>query len=220
MKASDIVPVCISAAVPGGGHIAAGRPARGLALLFLFGCAVDGILYAKAQSTLPPEYAAPGTYYAALIGALLLWAFAIGDTTAMTLRRRRIEAQADQSDAHIRQALAAYLGEHYDAATEALRAALRIDREDPDALFYAGVVHAAAGRRRQARRALRACLRHDHDGQWDDEAVAHLRALDATPPPAASEAAAPSPGQSDDASTPPRPPAEGTAREEHLETTS
>jgi len=181
------LPICLSVVLPGCGHIAAGRTAKGLLLFFLFGFAVDGFLYSQAQSILPPEQAgvAPTVVrYLALGGGLLIWAFAIGDTMALALRRRRIEALADAANARIRDALVAYLRGDYAGAVKALRAALRINDQDPDALFHLGVVCAHMGQRRKARRALHQCIRHDHDGKWDSEAHEQLRALDTIPPPA------------------------------------
>ncbi len=181
MKVREIAPVCISAVLPGCGHIAAGQHAKGLLLFFLFGFAVDGVLYGRAQSFLRPEAPGSAVYTIALLLGMGLWVYAVGDTVAIALRSRRIEAKAEVADSHIRQALVAYLADDLASATDFLRAALRVNPRDPDALFHLGVVHARAGRHRQARRALRRCLRADHDGKWDAEADAELRALEAAP---------------------------------------
>ncbi len=179
MKIADVLPPCISVVLPGCGHIAAGRHAKGLLIFFFFGFAVDGIVYGRAQFFLRPEQGSSAVYVVSLIAAIGLWAYAVGDTVRLALRSRRVEAKADVADDHIRQALVAYLGEDFDAAEATCKAALRINREDADALFYLGVAQAHAGRTRQARRTLRRCLRADVDSKWDDEAWMHLRQLDA-----------------------------------------
>ena len=58
MKIAHVLPIAVSAVMPGCGHIAAGRTARGLLVFFLFGFAVDGFFYSQALSILPPEHAA------------------------------------------------------------------------------------------------------------------------------------------------------------------
>ena len=186
MKAGHVVPIVVSAALPGCGHIAAGRPIKGLLLFFLFGFAVDGYFYAQAQSILPPDPAAlspTAIRCAALAAGAVLWLFAIADTTAIALRRRRSEARADEATAHIRRALVAYLRSDYPAAVQALQLALRIHPSDPDALYHLGLVYSVSGQLRKARRALRRCARHDRDGKWHHDAAHLLQVVrDAAPP--------------------------------------
>ena len=181
MKANSLVPVCLSVVFPGAGQIAAGRPARGLLLIFLLGFAVDGYLYSQAQTLLPPERATISP--ASLRGGAfalggLLWAIAIADAAATALRSRRMEASSGLANSHIREALVAYLRNDLPAATQSLRAALRIRPRDPDALFYSGVIHAKAGHSRKARKALCRCIRYDTEGKWDDEAHEQLRVIE------------------------------------------
>jgi tetratricopeptide (TPR) repeat protein len=185
VKVSRVIPVCLSAALPGCGHIAAGQAGKGILVFFLFGFALDGWLYSQAQSILPAESTTPAlafVRYGAIALGVILWVFAVADTAALALRRRRIETMADAANAHIGDALVAYLRNDYDAAVKALRAALRVNDQDIDALFHLGVVYAATGQRRKARRALYRCIRYDHDGKWDNEAQEQLRALESTPP--------------------------------------
>jgi len=186
VKVREIAPVCISAALPGCGHIAAGKHFKGLLLFLFFGFALDGFLYGHFQHLLAPEQGTSAAYVVALVAGLGLWAYAVGDTLALAARSRRIEAKADVADAHIRQALAAYLADDYDGAGAALKGALRINPDDPDALFHLGAVHAAAGRPRPAARAFRKCLRCDLDGKWEREVHARLQRLHAPPDAAAS----------------------------------
>jgi tetratricopeptide (TPR) repeat protein len=199
VKPSYLLPVCVSIALPGCGHIAAGRPAKGLLLFFLFGFAVDGFIYSHVQGLVPPERASANAatlvYWAALAGGILLWAFAVADTAAIALRRHRVEAMSDVATAHVREALIAYLRADYRSAVQALRAALHIDDHDPDALFYLGVVYASLGDRRKARRSLRRCIRHGRDGKWDTEARSHLKALEAPPQKAPAPPPAPTKGE-------------------------
>ena len=186
MKIGHTIPLLISAVVPGCGHIAAGRPARGLLLFFLFGFAIDGFLYSQAQSILPPDRTPlppAAIHNIAIAAGAALWLLAIADTAAIVRRQRRIESRAAEATDLIRQALVASLRKDWSAAAHALHAALRIDPHDPDALFHLGVVYAAAGHRRKARRALQRCVRCDHDGKWDSQAAEQLDALDAAPPP-------------------------------------
>ena len=186
MKIGHAIPVLVSAVLPGVGHITAGRPLRGLLLFLLFGFAVDGYLYSQALRILPAEHAAasPAVVRAvALACGAALWLFAVVDTAAIGRRRRRIESRAGEATAHIREGLIAYLRDDFKAAARALHKALRINDHDPDALYHLGVVYAAAGHHRKARRALRRCIRFDDEGKWDNEAYDHLRALEAAPPP-------------------------------------
>ncbi len=185
MKIGRYVPIAISAILPGLGHIAAGRTATGLLLFFLFGFAVDGYFYSQALGVLPAGVAPASPELVrtvSLAGAAVLWLLAVADSTRIALRRRRLESRAHEATAHIRDGLVAYLRNDLRAAARALHAALRINDRDPDALYHLGVVYAAAGHRRKARRALQRCIQFDGRGKWDAEAHDHLRALDAAPP--------------------------------------
>jgi hypothetical protein len=186
VRIAQIAPVALSVALPGCGHIAAGRPARGILIFFLFGFSIDGWFYAHAQSILPPGSAPltpPAIRYASLAFGALLWAFALIDATSLVLRRRRVAARAGVAEAHLRDALVASLRGDHRAALQALLAARRINDQDPDVLFHLGVVHAKLGAARKARRALHQCIRYDHDGKWDSQAQEHLRALESAPAP-------------------------------------
>jgi len=179
------IAIALSMLLPGIGHIAAGKALKGLLLFFLFGFAVDGWVYSQAAGVLPPEHTVlsiPSVRNGSLALGGLLWAFAVFDTTALALRRRRIAAKAEAADGHVRDALVARLRNDPQAALRALGAAQRINDQDPDALFHLGVVYAALGQRRKAHRALRRCIRYDHDGKWDSQAQRQLAALDAPPP--------------------------------------
>jgi tetratricopeptide (TPR) repeat protein len=197
VKLAHLFPICLSVVFPGCGHIAAGRPARGLLLFFLFGFAVDGFLYSQAQSILPPDQAGAASVVRviALAAGFLLWAYAIADTTSLALRRQRIEARADAATSHIRLGLLASLRDQWPEALRAFQTALRINDQDPDALFHVGVAYAHLGQRRKARRALRRCIRYDRSGKWDDEAFDHLRQLEAAPPKAPSPSPTPASGE-------------------------
>jgi len=206
----QVIPVGISLALPGCGHIAAGRHLKGLLLFFLFGFAADGVLYGQAKAFLRPDQPTPTVCTLALLLGIGLWAYALADTVALVRRTRRVAASASVADAHVRQALVAYLANDLDAASAALRAALRLDPTDADALFYLGVVLARTGRPRHARRFLRRCLRWDRESKWEAEAQAQLRALEAGGPviaPPRPPQAAPAPREGDA----PAEPAPGTA---------
>jgi Tfp pilus assembly protein PilF len=112
---------------------------------------------------------------------VLLWAYAVVDTTRLARRHGRIEARADEATARVRDGLIAYLRDDCGAAAKSLQAALRIDDQDADALFHIGVAYAHQGEKKKARRALNRCIQYDHDGKWDEEAGEQLRHLDATP---------------------------------------
>lgn len=186
MKLGCFLPVGLSALLPGCGHIADGRPGRGLLLFFLFGFAIDGFLYSQAQTILPPERATVSpavTRILAIAAGLLVWAYCVADSALRALRCRRLAASAASANAPVREALVAYLRNDHAAAIKAIQAALRLNSQDPDALFYLGVFHASSGQSRKARRALYACIRYDDEGKWDDEAHEQLRALEAAPPP-------------------------------------
>ena len=221
MKANHALAIGLSAVLPGCGHIAMGHPGRGLLIFFLFGFAVDGVIYGHVNSFLPPQHAATTTYTLALVAGILLWVIAVADATRLVRRERRAETQADLATAHVRRALVAYLAEDLRAAVAALGDALRIDPRDPDALFYLGVVHAHAGQRRQAQRALRRCLRHDLDEKWEREIHAQLRALDAAPPkppepeppPSTQPPADDGEPEADGSENPPQPPCQETPLE-------
>ena len=194
MKLRHIVPVAISALVPGFGHLVAGRPGRGVLLFFLFGFAIDGLLYSHVQSLLPPQEAALpplNIRNASLALGAALWLIALADVIAIEMRKRRIESKAGEATEYIRQALVASLCDDWRAAARALHAALRINPRDADALFHIGAVYAASGHRRKARRALHRCIRSDHDGKWDKQAAEQLDALDTTRQPAKLRSAKP-----------------------------
>lgn len=183
MRAADILSVALSAVLPGCGHILAGRPARGLLVFFLFGFAIDGWFYAQAQSIIPAEAQAPSVpamRYGALALGAILWAFAVADTARLALQHHRRGSLALKADAHVRAALVAMLRGDLDRALKELLAARRIDALDPATAFHLGVVHAAAGRTRKARRALHECIGLDHDGVWDNKVREQLRLLDAS----------------------------------------
>ncbi len=91
-------------------------------------------------------------------------------------RRDRLPLPSD-----VGAAIVAYLRDDLAAATQSLRAALRISPRDPDALFYLGVLYAKAGQARKARKALYRCIRYDTDGKWDDEAHEQLRVIEGGP---------------------------------------
>ncbi len=180
MRIRDAIAIVLSVLLPGTGHIAAGKPWKGVLIFFLFGFALDGWLYSQAATVLPPEHTVlsiPAVRNGSLALGIILWAFAVCDTTALALRRRRIVAKADVADGHVRNALVAHLRRDPQAALNALRAALRINDQDPDAWFHLGVAQAGLGQRRKARKALRQCIRYDHDGKWDAQAQGQLDAL-------------------------------------------
>ncbi len=181
MRIAEVIPIVLSMLLPGVGHIAAGRALKGILVFFLFGFAVDGWLYGEAASILPPERTAlsvPAIRSLSLALGGLLWAFAVLDTTAIALRRRRIAAKADAADAHIRNALIAHLRNDSQTALEELRAARRINDQDPDALFHLGIIYASMGQRRKARKAFLQCISCDNEGKWDTHAQEQLRALE------------------------------------------
>ena len=184
MRIRDAIAIVLSMLLPGIGHIVAGKAWKGVLLFFLFGFALDGWIYSQAATVLPPEHTAlsiPTIRGGALALGAVLWAYAVGDTLALALRRRRIAAKADAADGHIRNALVAYLRDDHQAALNDLRAAQRINDRDPDAFFHLGVNYAALGQRRKARKAFRQCIRYDHGGKWDAQAHGQLHALDAAP---------------------------------------
>ncbi len=180
MNAVQIISIVLSALLPGSGHILVGRPLRGILVLFLLGFAVEGYFYGQIAPLDPPGWS--GTIYViSIIGGVLLWGYAVADTTRLALRHKRIEAKADAAIAQLREGLVAYLKDDLRAAVRAYRGALRIDDQDPDALFHVGVAYAHLGLHKKARRALNRCIQYDHDGKWDDEAAEQLRHLEATP---------------------------------------
>ncbi|NQT86136.1 hypothetical protein HQ560_05185 [bacterium] len=191
MKTAQIIPIALSVFLPGCGHIAAGRPGRGILVFFLFGFAIDGYLYSQAMSIVPADQAGSASTIHALsiVGGLLLWAYAVADTTRLGLRHRRIEARADDATGQLREGLVAYLRDDLHAAVLAYQGALRINDQDPDSLFHVGVAYAHLGQRKKARRALSRCIQYDNDGKWDDEAAEQLRHIEAVP----DGAAAPNP---------------------------
>lgn len=192
MKSAQVVPIVLSALLPGIGHIAAGRALKGILLFFLFGFAVDGWVYSQAASVLPPEQtllSLPALRNGSLALGGLLWAFAVCDTAAIALRERRIAAKAEVADGHIREALVAHLRDDHQAAIKSLRAALRINDQDPDAWFHLGVAYARLKQLRKARRAFHLCIRYDRSGKWDIQVRDELEALQ--PPPTAQPARAP-----------------------------
>ena len=201
MKLAQIVPVCLSAAVPGSGHIAAGRPLRGVLIFFLFGFAIDGWLYSQAASILPPERTMMSVALmrnSAIALGVALWLFAVADTVSIARRRRRIEAKAGVANTCVREAVAAFLRSDYPAAVKELRAALRINDQDPDAYFHLGVALASMGKPRQARRAFHACIRFDHDGKWDAQTREQLEPLTAAHKPKPRPAPSPEPAREEE----------------------
>ncbi|MBM4037479.1 MAG: tetratricopeptide repeat protein [Planctomycetes bacterium] len=180
MRIRDAIAIVLSMLLPGTGHIAAGKPWKGVLIFFLFGFALDGWIYSQAATVLPPEHTVlsiPAVRNCSLALGIILWAFAVCDTAALALRHRRIVAKAEVAEGHIRNALIGHLRREPQAALKALRAALRINDQDPDAWFHLGVAYASLGQRRKARRALGQCIRYDHDGKWDTQAQAQLEAL-------------------------------------------
>ena len=184
MRIRDAIAIVLSMLLPGTGHIAAGKPWKGVLVFFLFGFALDGWIYSQAASVLPPWHTVlsiPTVRNGSLALGIVLWAFAVCDVTALALRHRRIAAKAEVADGHIRNALVAHLRRDPQAALKALRAAQRINDQDPDAWFHLGVAYAGLGQRRKAHRAFRQCIRYDHDGKWDTQTQHQLQALAAPP---------------------------------------
>ena len=182
MRATDIAAVALSAVLPGCGHIAIGRAARGLLIFFLFGFAIDGWLYAQARSIFPDGAQSPEVVairYGAVAFGLALWALAVGDTTRLAIRRHRRQAHAQKADERVRAALVAILRDDYPTALKELLAARKSDPLDPATAYHLGVVHATLGNRRKARRAFAECIRLDSDGAWEHKAQEQLRLLEA-----------------------------------------
>jgi len=185
VKIAHVVPILLSVVLPGTGHIAIGKTLKGLLIFFCFGFAVDGWVYSQAARVLPPEHSVlsiPALRRGSIALGALLWAFATFDMARLALRRRRLLAKADVADGHIRDALVAHLRNDSEAALQELRAARRINDQDPDAFFHLGVLYASRGERKKARKALLRCIRYDHEGKWDTHAQQQLRALEAPAP--------------------------------------
>lgn len=193
MKIAHVIPILLTLLLPGTGHIAIGKALKGLLIFFCFGFAVDGWVYSQAASVLPPEHtflSVPALRRGSIALGALIWAFAAFDMARLALRRRRLLAKADVADAHIRDALVAHLRNDPERALRELRAAHRINDQDPDAFFHLGVLYASRGDRKRARKALLRCIRYDQEGKWDTHAQQQLRALEASAPRASAPAPA------------------------------
>jgi len=163
----------LSLILPGMGHTALGRPARGIFLTAAFTLGVVALVARAAVLSHPMGDAAFGGI---LVGTALVYVLC---QLAMlhVLIRAAVSAARPAKEDHFRAGLAAAArGETIRAETE-LRRVLAIDPSDVEAHLNLGALFARQGQRREAKRHLKYCRRFDIEGKWDWEVEQELTAL-------------------------------------------
>jgi tetratricopeptide (TPR) repeat protein len=170
-----LLPVLLSAIAPGAGHLVRRQYLRAAALLLTFVVLLDGV--AIGLLLVAPREPELGHRLALHcgIGAGFVWLVALGHMIYRSYvfdenrQRQRVELL-------FRQGQQDYLRGDHQAALEAFKQAIKLDREDADLRLYLASTYQALGQRRRARRALRKCLNVDDAGKWTWEVEQALAA--------------------------------------------
>ena len=163
----------LSLVLPGMGHTAIGRPARGIAVTLLF---TVGVVLAVARAAMVEAPWLDSAFVALLVGALLVY-FVCQLAMARLLIRAAVAAARPAKEDHFRAGMAAAAQGDTALAERELRRVLSIDPSDVEAHLNLGTLFAGQGDVVRARRHLKRCRRFDIDGKWDWEVQQELVGL-------------------------------------------
>lgn len=159
--------------VPGWGHVYFGRETLGLIIFTLFAVAGFGFLNGLFL------YLGSWGSFLIVSSAVLFVLVATGswvDILRIT-SSRQVSAEEASREAHLRRGTEAYLQGDLTQAGTLLRACVRADPFDIEALFRLGVVCARSGDLLHARTCFRRTLKHDPEEKWRWEVGRELEAL-------------------------------------------
>ncbi|MBI3270849.1 MAG: tetratricopeptide repeat protein [Planctomycetes bacterium] len=148
--------------LPGLGHILLGRCRRGLVLFTVFAVLVNFWVVAPVLwQGGPPPVERPGLFAA----AALVWLYSMLDAMRLVYWRERAGVVTRKKHLFL-EALAAYVRNDLEGARRRLKRVLRLDRDDPTAHFYLGMVYQGEGKRWRARRCYKRSLALDETKKW------------------------------------------------------
>ncbi len=148
---------------PGLTQIYLGRYLRGILFFFGFVILLDlGLVIIPCLLLAVPSNPASNGFY---LGAGVFWCYHVGDIIRIIWWRERKDLR-EKKNLLFQDALALYLQDKLDAAQTAFRKILKIDRDDPDALFYLGKIYQAAGKKYQAKYLFQKSLNLDPREKW------------------------------------------------------
>jgi tetratricopeptide (TPR) repeat protein len=150
--------------VPGAGHVFLGRAPRGIFLFFWFLFFVNAWLVAPVLSA----WALSPDPKGMLAAAGVIWLYAVLDLLRILIWRNR-KALDDAKRERFLGAFGLYLRGEYARARQKLKGVLRMDRDDPDAMFHIAMTYKREGIPRLAKRYFRRSLRVDPWRKWEDE---------------------------------------------------
>lgn len=98
-------------------------------------------------------------------GAGILWCYHLGDVIRIIWWRERRSLKGKKKEI-FHKALTLYLQDKLSEAIIAFRGILKIDRDDPDTLFYLGTIYKVLGKKYQAKYLLQRALNLDPQEKW------------------------------------------------------
>lgn len=151
------------APLPGLTQIYLGRYLRGMLFFFAFVILFDlGLVIIPCLLLAYPTNPVSRGFY---IGAGMLWCYHLWDVIRILWWRERRSLQ-DRKRPLFHNALAWYLQDKLSEATTVFREIIKLDRDDPDALFYLGMICQASGKKYQAKYLFQKSLNVDPSEKW------------------------------------------------------
>jgi len=163
----------LSLLMPGLGHTAIGRPARGMAVSLLF--TVGVVLTVARASVVESPFLDNG--FTVLLAATIMIYLVCQLFLLRVLVRAVISDARPVKEDHLRAGLALVARGNSQAGEKELRRVLAIDPSDVEAHLNLAALFAQRGDARKARQHLKWCRRFDIDGKWDWEVGRELAAL-------------------------------------------
>ncbi|MCK4909362.1 MAG: hypothetical protein KAS70_05640 [Planctomycetes bacterium] len=158
--------------LPGLGQIIMGRYFRGTVFFLSFVILVD-LAFIIFPTLWGPAEARQLSNLLILI-ALFIWAYNIFDIIRIVYWRERASLQERKKDL-FREGLTLYLRNDLHEARKIFSRILKLDRDDPDAIFYLGVIARYLDQPRRAARLFQRCLSLDETEKWRWEINEHLK---------------------------------------------
>jgi hypothetical protein len=182
---SGVIPVILSAVVPGLGHLLTRRYLKGVVLALVFTTSAELFLLARFWW---PSEAGVGLAWASVAVAAAVWIYALGD--AVSASRHAGEAFVGRKDDLLRRAQVAWLKRDNAEAEALLRRLLAMDERDVEGWIHLGKVLKSSGKDAEARRCFRAARNLDGSERWRWELERELTGVKAkTPEPEPSQGA-------------------------------